>query len=153
MHGQEIIAKWKGRADNYPDELVVAMVRQYAQIDHFWRWQMWLSRGQNLMMLYDQFGQIEYRLLHVLLALSCQYYAGFKWLDEVVSRLEIAPDDLANRLRSVHQVTPEGAAAYRAGLVEEIYDLIELHLPAVDIAWFCDVFRYQRPTWEDIPPA
>ena len=105
------------------------------------------------MMLYDQFGQIEYRLLHVLLALSCQYNAGFKWLDEVVSRLEIAPDDLANRLRSVHQVTPEGAAAYRAGLVEEIYDLIELHLPAVDIAWFCDVFRYQRPTREDIPPA
>jgi len=67
--------------------------------------------------------------------------------------LEIAPHDLANRLRSVHQVTPEGASAYRAGLVEEIYDLIELHLPAVDIAWFCDVFRYQRPTWEDIPPA
>ena len=67
MHGQEIIAKWKGRADNYPDELVVAMVRQYAQIDHFWRCQMWLSRGQNLMMLYDQFGQIEYRLLHVYL--------------------------------------------------------------------------------------
>ena len=153
LHGGDIIAEWKNRVGNYPDELAVAMVRKYAQIDHFWRWQMWLSRGQNLMMLYDQFGQIEFKLLHVLLALNHQYFVGFKWLEQVISRMEIAPHDLANRLRSVYQVPSDEAAAQLAGLVEEVYDLVELHLPSIDVGRLRQVFRYQRPTWEDIPPG
>ena len=65
LHNAELVQHWKGRAATYPDGLAVAVVKRYAQIDHFWRWEMWLQRSVNLMMLYQSYTQIQQQLLHV----------------------------------------------------------------------------------------
>jgi hypothetical protein len=127
--GSLLIGQWQNRTAEYPDALALAIVKKYAQIDHFWRWEMWLHRGNNLMMLYHSFSQIQHKLLQVLLALNRVYYFGFKWPDVVVARLTLAPRDLGTR----------------------VYDLIEQTLPSVNVAWLREVFRYRRPLWEEAP--
>lgn len=152
LHHAELVQQWKARAASYPDGLAVAVVNWHAQIDHFWRWEMWLERSANLMMLYHAFTQVQQKLLHVLLGLNRVYYFGFKWLDVVAERLQYKPDDLVRRLTQVYQVEPAAGAHELSKLVDETYDLVEQHLPQVDVAWLRAVFHYQRPAWDEAPP-
>ena len=153
LYNPALVEDWQGRARDYPDELADAVVRRYAQIDHFWRWQMWLERSNNLLMLYQSFVQVQTRLLHTLLGLNRVYYFGFKWLDGVDDRLERKPVDLVPRLAEVYEAEPTIGAQLLAELVEETYDLIEVHMPDADIEWLRSVFRYQRPVWAERPPS
>ena len=147
------LTNWQQQISNYPDGLAEAVIRRHAQIDHFWRWQMWLSRGPNLMRLNQQFVQVEEKVLHTLLGINRQYYAGFKWLDQVVNRMTIKPPDLLARLRSVHTLPPQEGAVVLAALVEDVYSLLEVHLPSIDVAWLRRVFHYQRHPWQSQPPG
>ena len=47
LHNADLIDVWQARAATYPDGLKLAVVRRHAQIDHFWRWQMWLGAQQQ----------------------------------------------------------------------------------------------------------
>ena len=71
----------------------------------------------------------------------------------VVQRLPIAPVNLADRLRQAYQTEPDEAARQLAALVEETYDLIEQHVPQVDVDHLRRIFRYRRPLWEQPPPV
>lgn len=149
--GDELLGLWKTQAAKYPRELSVAVVKRHAQIDHFWRWQMWLERDDNRMMLYQSFSQVQQKLLHILLGINHQYYFGFKWLDVVIDRLTTKPKNFAERLKRVYHVDPTEGARILTDLVEETYSLIEIHLPEVDVDWLRHVFRYQRPILDQAP--
>ncbi len=153
LHNAELVQQWKARAANYPEGLAIAVINRYAQIDHFWRWEMWLARNSNLMMLYHSYAQVQQQLLHVLLGLNRVYYFGFKWLDLIAERLRHKPDDLVQRLARVYQVQPAEGAQELSALVEESYDLIEQHCPQVDVARLRAIFRYRRPAWDQAPPS
>ena len=153
LHNAALIQHWKERAAIYPEELAYAVVSRYVMIDHFWRWEMWLARSDNRMMLYQSYTQIQQQLLHVLLGLNRVYYFGFKWLDVVSERLAQQPPDLVQRLRQVYQLEPAEGAHALAALVDETYDLVEHHLPQIDIARLRSIFHYQRPFWDHAPPT
>jgi hypothetical protein len=152
-HGAALIEQWQNRASHYPEALAIAVVKRHATIDHFWRWEMLLHRHQNLMLLYQSFSRVEQQLLHVLLGLNRVYYFGFKWLDVVAERLPLAPPNLVDRLGQVYQVEPAEGARQLATLVEETYDLVEKHMPTIDVGWLRGVFHYQRPIWSEQPPS
>jgi hypothetical protein len=149
LHNVELVQNWKARAATYPSPLAVAVVNRFSQIDHFWRWEMWLQRSANLMMLYHSYSQVQGQLLHILLGLNQVYYFGFKWLEVVAERLPHKPVDLVLRLARVYQVEPALGAQELAALVEETYDLIDQYLPQVDVNRLRLIFRYQRPVWEE----
>jgi hypothetical protein len=152
LHGGELLEGWKARAAVYPRELAAAVVRRYGQIDHFWRYEMWLARGENLMMLYGSFAQVEQQLLHVLLGLNRRYYGGFKWLDLLVEQLPVKPPDLLRRLRLVFRAAPAEGAAVLAALVGDTYALVEREMPEIDVDRLRVIFRYRRPAWDEAPP-
>jgi len=149
--GEELLRQWKAQAAEYPKELSIAVVKRHAQIDHFWRWQMWLERDDNRMMLYQFFTQVQQKILHVLLGINREYYFGFKWLDVIIERLETRPENFAKRLKRVYHVDPTKGVQLLTELVEDTYDLVETHLPEVDVEWLRRVFRYQRPILDQAP--
>jgi hypothetical protein len=153
LYNAELVRRWQARAAGYPAGLALAVIRRHAQIDHFWRWEMRLARGPNLMMLYHAYTQVEQKLLHALLGLNHVYYFGFKWLDVLAERLRYKPEDLIGRLRRVYEIEPAAGAQELATLVEETYDLIEQHVPGVDVARLRTIFRFRRPQWEQAPPT
>ncbi len=145
IHNNERIASWRSRLAVYPEGLAEAVINHNAQIDHFWRWRMWLDRGPNLMMLYSSFSQVEQKLLLTLMGLNHTYYSGFKWIDELSVDSAIAPADLKMRLNKVFEVSPREGAQILAGIVEETYDLVEKYSPKVDVNRLRRIFRYERP--------
>lgn len=153
LHNHQLIEQWQLRTRAYPDALAVAVVNRHALIDHFWRWEMFLHRNTNLMLLYQSFSQVQQKVLHVLLGVNHVYYFGFKWLDVVVERLPIAPVDLSFRLKQAYQVEPAEGARLLVTLVEETYDVVEQHIPGVNVDRLRRIFRYLRPPWELSPPG
>ncbi len=153
LHNPDLLHRWQQRARFYPASLAVAVLNQHALIDHFWRWEMFLDRQENLPLLYLSFSQVQMKVLHVLLGMNHIYYSGFKWLDIVVDSLTIKPADLSRRLRQIYQVKPAAGAEQLAALVEETYDLVEQHVPGIDVDRLRRIFRYKRPFWEQPPPV
>lgn len=155
LHGKALLIGWQARAAAYPDGLVLALVRRYAPIDHFWRWEMYLARGENLWGLHQHFGWVQRRLLHVLLAINRVYFFSFKWLDVVLERLVVAPEKFAERFNQVDRLPPREAAAEPSRLVDEVYALLERHVPGMtpaEVARLRHFFHYRRPLWEERPP-
>lgn len=152
LYNPALVQAWQGRIAVYPESLAMAVIKRYGIIDHFWRWEMWLERGVNLMMLYQSYAQVQQQILHLLLGLNRVYYFGFKWLDVVAERLVQQPIDLVPRLRQVYQLEPAAGAHALAALVEETYGLIETQLPAIDVDRLRSIFRYRRPVWDQAPP-
>lgn len=157
LHGADLLNDWKARAGQYPRALAAAVVQKYGVIDHFWRWEMFLERNENLPLLYQSFSQVHQRLLHMLLGLNRVYYFGFKWIDVVAERLPIKPDDFLTRIREAYKAPPAEGARQVIALVEETFTLVEAHLPEVNVERLREIFRYRRPFWAhspvDIPPS
>jgi predicted nucleotidyltransferase len=147
LHGEELLAPMRTAAAGYPPELARAVVAAHAQIDHFWRFDMFRERD-NPLLASRAIVEIQERVLRVLLAVNRVYYFGFKSLDAVARRLELAPSELLPRIRAAHSgdlVEAEGALRE---LVEETYDLVERHVPEIDVERLRAIFRYQRPLWD-----
>ena len=152
LHGEALVSDWRAKAAPYPRALAIAMVNRYGQIDYFADWRRFLARGRNLLLIHERFTQVERQLLLVLQALNGQYHSKFKWLDRTISELVIAPLDLANRLRFVQTAKIPEAAAELASVVEEVYDLVAIHLREVDVKRLREVFRWERQPWDSPPP-
>ena len=151
VHGQALIEAWRLRAANYPRGLALAVVKKYAQIEFFWRTEMFLERGNNLMLLYDTLAQVSKSLLHLLLALNRIYYSGFKWIHLQIRQMQVTPPDFERRLTKVFQSEPLTAIRELPVLVEETYTLIEKAMPEVDVERLRFLFRHRRQLWDQLP--
>ncbi|HVX45786.1 MAG TPA: hypothetical protein VHC49_17985 [Mycobacteriales bacterium] len=139
----DVVARWQDRAAQYPRGLAIAVIEGGA-IEQFWRWRMLVDRN-NPLLIAREFSRIASQLLTILHALNgryCGHASAFKRLDSL--DLPLAPGDLAGRLRGVFTLsTAEGAETLRR-LVEETFDLIEAHLPEVDVERLRQLFRADR---------
>jgi predicted nucleotidyltransferase/DNA-binding Xre family transcriptional regulator len=147
LHGEELLAPMRTAATGYPPELARAVVAAHAQIDHFWRFDMFRERD-NPVLAARAIVEIHERVLHVLLAVNRVYYFGFKSLEAVCDRLEIAPTDLLPRIRRAYGDDLIAAEHGLRELVEDTYDIVERHVPDVDVERLRAIFRYRRPLWD-----
>lgn len=142
----ELVARWQERVATYPRGLALAVVRYNGNIEKFWRWQMLYERD-NPLLVAREFVRMTNQLLNVLHALNGRYSGhvlAFKRLDAMERDLPLAPPSLAARVRAVFtRPAPEGAQTLH-DLIEETYDLVERHLPEVDVDALRATFRSNR---------
>ncbi|MFF0341093.1 hypothetical protein [Kribbella sp. NPDC004875] len=142
----ELLAHWQERAASYPRELATAVIRRNGNIEKFWRWQM-LTERDNPLLLAREFLRVATQMLNVLHALNgryCGHVLSFKRLDTIERTLLLAPPALASRLRAVFTQPPAEAAETLRTLVEETFDLVETHLPEIDVDRLRATFRSDR---------
>jgi hypothetical protein len=147
LHGEAIVERWQERASTYPDQLRVAVVRAHAQIEGLWRLDAFCARG-NPVAGYTVLTCAHEELLHALLGLNRVYYSGFKSLEPVATDLMVAPRDLLERVRASYPLRRGTSREILTGLVEDAHDLIEEHLPEIDVDRLRTILRYERPLWD-----
>src|SRR6266540_6806237 len=143
LYGHELVQSWQRRAATYPDQLRVAVVRAHAQIEGLWRLDAFCARG-NPVAGYTVLTCAHEELLHALLGLNRVYYSGFKSLEAVAADLLVAPRDLLERMRASYPLRPGASRQILTGLVEDTHDLIEEHLPEIDVDRLRTILRYAR---------
>ena len=147
LHGSELVERWQERAARYPDGLRLAVVRAHAQIEGLWRLDAYAARG-NPVVGHQVLAAAHEDLLHTLLGLNRVYYSGFKSLEPVVAELAIAPADLLERIRASYPLAAGTSRTTLTALVEETHDLVEEHLPEIDVERLREILRYERPLWD-----
>lgn len=142
-HGADVLGVWKERTRVYPEQLRHNVITRQAQIDHFWRWEMYVDRD-NPILRASAAADVVGRLYATLLALNERYGPGLKSPDGLSQRFAIAPASFAERARRSMRVEPAEQAAILAALVDETYDLVEEHVPSVDVERLRRIFRFAR---------
>ncbi|WP_018347813.1 DUF4037 domain-containing protein [Longispora albida] len=134
------------RVATYPDALAAAVVRSLGQIDHFWRWRMYLERDDPHG-LRAHFASVARAVIHMLCGLNRRYWPGPKWPNRTLAGLTITPHRAADRLNRAATARPAEAAALLSELVTETHGLIAVHLPAADPARLHEIFTFTREPW------
>lgn len=147
LHGAGLVASLQERAARYPDGLRLAVVKAHGQIEGLWRLDAFAARD-NALAGYRVLVAAHEDLLHVLLGLNRAYYSGFKSLPALIEELRIAPPNLLERLRAAYPLVEGRSRSLTTALVEEAHDLIEIHVPEVDVDRLREILRYERPVWE-----
>jgi hypothetical protein len=128
-----LVDRWRARAAAYPDALARRIVAENLSFRPRFFLEM-LAARDDLLLFYRCIVEIEHLIMNVLLALGGQYVSHplHKWLDWQCAQLRIAPPNLAPRLKRILRDEPGAAVDQLHRLIEELFDLVDRHLPGFD---------------------
>ena len=133
LHGEALIARWKRRAQAYPDALAARTIAEQLPALAIGHLPIHAARN-NPTLVYEQVSQLQQALFLILLALNRAYFPTFKWLYETLETLLVKPADLERRLRQCFTLPPEQAVAHITELIRETLALVHQQLPQVDMS-------------------
>jgi Domain of unknown function (DUF4037) len=147
LYGEEIIKHWQTRLSPYPKELAVAMVQKHLKFRPFDGQQI-LTERLEIPMLYENNCAIVRWLLNLLFGLNRIYHPGFKWTRYFVEEMNLKPPDFFSRLEHAFQSDAASGTHELRQLSEETFDLVEKHLPQVDLKQQRETFNRLYPKWK-----
>jgi hypothetical protein len=151
--GEQLVSQWVTRAQAYPTPLVHAMLRENLNFEGFGYAEDMLAARDDLLILYDIFCRVERQILGALLGLNRIYLPnpGFKNMDELIAEMSITPPNLSQRLKQAFQLPPtEGVNALHL-LIEDIFQLVEIHVLGFDVISYRENMRQRRGVWDQAP--
>lgn len=146
IYGENIIKHWQNRLSHYPEELAVAMVQKHLKFRPFDGQQI-LTERLEIPMLYENNCAIVRWLLNLLFGLNRIYHPGFKWTRYWVEEMSIKPSEFFARLERVFQSDAASGTHDLRQLSEETFDLVQKHLPQVDLKQQRETFNRLYPKW------
>ncbi len=150
LYGEGIIRGWKRRAQEYPDELALRVIRE--QIAAFQTSQVAIAaQRDNPTEVYAGLSQLQHAIFLVLLALNRAYFPAFKWMYRVLESMAVKPDDVARRFRRAFAVPYPEAVADMARVLDEMLALVEQHFPQLDTTIARRRLAYARGAYEKSP--
>jgi len=134
--GDDLIAHWRARVSDYPDELALVAIRRNLDITPYWATQAELRERDALLFEIQALVEAAFQVLAVLSALNRVHFTRhrFKRLRRHVDGLAVSPPRLAERLESLFAGDRVDAAGELRRLVEETVALVEERMPEVDTA-------------------
>jgi hypothetical protein len=136
LHDGGLISRWQERAQAYPDGLARAMVLTHLRFVPIWRFQNRLWTRDACIWYHQILVEGSQNLLAVLAGINRLYFSPFQFkrMYAFVARMQIAPDRLADRLDALFGSEPATAVADLERLVTETVELVQVHLPDVDVS-------------------
>jgi hypothetical protein len=140
LHGEELLARWRARAENHPLELARRVVRENLWLGPAFCPQAYVQRD-DVLLLVQHFCWVMRALLGVLCGLNRVYHPGseyegllppIKWADQLIEELRLAPPHLQGRLKGVFRAAPGDGWRELRRVIEETLVLVEDHLPQVN---------------------
>ena len=151
--GEDLVARWRDRALAYPTPLAEAVVREHLAFGRLGYYGVVFAARNELLQLYDIFCETEREILWVLLGLNRLYppTPSLKYADELIAEMQVAPPDLARRLKEVFRLPAVDAVVALSTICEEVFALVETHLPGVDTIERRTWLTHHRPAWDQPP--
>ena len=147
FYGDELMQRWRKKVAHYPEELAIAMVEQNFHFDSFGAQRM-LAEREDVPVLYENHYWTVRRLLFSLFGLNRIYCPGYKWTRYYVKEMSIKPRDFYARLQRVYQPDCMSGTYELKELIEETFDLVEQHLPQIDLKERREKFRKPYKSWK-----
>jgi predicted nucleotidyltransferase len=135
LAGAELIEQWR-EAAAYTEELQQAVIGKRWKLFPWWYFQERLRRRDSTVWRHDVLVQSAYAIVGTLAALNRVYFSTFEFKrsGRFVTRLELAPPNLAERLDSLFELPEPESTVELERLVEETRALVAAHLPDLDLS-------------------
>jgi predicted nucleotidyltransferase len=134
LSGQPQHDAWQARVRAYPELLARKLVAKYLPIEPLWVPGVGAEREGDRLPLYDGLCRVERQLLWILIGLNRGYPPpAFKRVRSLLASLPLKPDDMAARLEAVFDREPDLAIQALRTLVLETFDLVQAHMPELDV--------------------
>ncbi|MCG6138861.1 MAG: hypothetical protein MET45_30455 [Nostoc sp. LLA-1] len=136
LYGETLIQQWKAKIANYPDGLAQKMVEHYLQFVPIWGMRFKLARRDTTLWYHQILVESAQNLIGVLSGLNRLYYSTFQFkrMSIFIEQMEIAPENFASRLEGLFHHEALVAVNELEALVRETVELVEIHMPRVDIS-------------------
>lgn len=133
IHGQQLLQKWKSKADTYPNELAIKIIQENLWFGPWFRPDAYSERD-DILVLYQHFISMEQCIVKVLAALNRLYLPSteYKWMDQFIDEMKIKPTNLSSRMKEIFRVVPAEGSRKLLDLVNETILLIDKFLPEVN---------------------
>ena len=150
--GAALIEKWRTKAAAYPMELARAKVRKHLWFGPHWYLLPMLRDRGEVLYVYEFFHRWTRHIVGILAALNRRYDRGeLKGVALFLDNLPIKPEDVSLRLQSCYEMKAETALDEFHRLIEEVFDLVEEHMPEIDAHEARRIFNHP-PLASDNPP-
>ena len=150
LHGEKVIQKWKTEAANYPDALTRAMVEKHLNFFAIWSLpaDYFITRDATLFK-YQMLVETAQNILGVLAGLNRLYYSTFQFkrMGKFIEQMNIAPKNLSARLDNLFDTESPTTAIQLIEIVQEIVNLVELHMPQIDTSQIRQKLDRRKQAW------
>lgn len=150
LYGEKLISQWKKQVADYPDALAQAMVEKYLNFVPIWALQEQLA-ARDTTLFQDQIRlEAGQNILGVLAGLNRLYYTTFQFkrMRQFIQQMNIAPQNLYERLENLYHQEPLSTASQLKELVTETVELVELHMPQIDTSKVRRSLEGQEHRWK-----
>ena len=133
--GEDLIEQWRRKAA-HTEELQRATIEKRWRFFPWWYFEERLQARDATAWRYDVLVQSTYAIVGVLAALNRLYFSTFEFkrASKFISRLEVAPANLAARLSTLFDSDERRSTAELERLVAETQTLVAERLPGIDLA-------------------
>ena len=144
LKGAEIARQWKNQLANYPPQLGEMLVKKHLRFRPHWVLQKMGVERNEVIFLQEELLNAAQNIFGVLCGLNQLYHPGkIKGLNYTVTKMQIAPPNVASRLPALFEVDGQTAVNQLKQLIEETIALVETHLPHIDTAPTRNLFTMQ----------
>lgn len=147
LSGETLIKQLKEKIEQYPDELSIAMIKEYMYLGNDWTNREALLNREDWLMLYKVITDVQTNIMGMLSGLNKQYvhHPAFKWQKQTLESMAIAPKNISSRLESVFLGIPQTSLRELEGIVLEVYQLIQREYPEMVLSSVIGKSLFLRP--------
>jgi predicted nucleotidyltransferase len=151
LYGETLIQQWKARVANYPDGLAQTMVEHYLKFFPIWGMREKLARRDTTLWYHQILVESAQNILGVLSGLNRLYYSTFQFkrMSRFIEQMQIAPENLADRLESLFHSEGSIAVNQLESVVRETIELVEIHMPQVDTSSVRRKLGWRQQPWQN----
>lgn len=150
LSGEPLIQKLRKKVNSYPDELSIAMIKEYMFLGNSWTNRAALLHRKDWLMLYKVMTDVQTHIMGILSGLNKQYvhHPAFKWQRQTLESMTIVSENIYSRLESVFLDDPAASLRELEKIVKEVYRLIQREYPQIDISSVINKSLFLRPEHE-----
>ena len=135
LYGDEQCEAWRQRVAVYPEPLARKMVEEHLAIEPLWVPGIDGCREGDLLVLYEALCRVQRGVLGILLGLNRLYVPPiYKRSRRLLGSMRIKPQRAVERLEETFTLDATAALLHLRELVHETFDLVETHMPELDVA-------------------
>jgi hypothetical protein len=147
LYGEELIVQLKKKVEVYPKELSIRMIKDHIYLGNRWSNREALIEREDWLMLYKVIVSVQTNLMGILFGLNRLYvhHPAFKWLKHSLKAMKIVPRDAFHRFSSILLNHPKDSVSELEELIKEVYELVRIEFPSLDLSDAMDKAFFLRP--------
>lgn len=151
--GDNVVDRWREKAQQYPNGLMHAMLTEYLQFRGFGYAEDMFAARDDALALYEVFVRMGQQMMCALMGLNRMYLpmpSGLKWMDESIDLMTVKPVDLSARMKGTFRMDlVDGLAEWKA-LIDDVMDLVDEHGVGFDTVPYREQLKKRRQVWDRV---